>query len=211
VLGCRGCDYKTVLGRGLWPSRDPIEENGGINLYGYLENDPINWIDPMGLWKLEAYGGSGLGVYFSIGRNDGHWSWRAGVGVGAGGNVSLDLSNTSDAFKGMTPGGFEGGLLGKLDVGVPILGAGVTGEISGARDNCGNRRGTIYADATANSGAIQMGKGVGKLYNPDADTWPKYVSDTGVQVQKPGDGFTNIDTPMRVSAGGFFGVFFGKR
>lgn len=36
----------------LWPSRDPIEEEGGLNLYGFVENDPIGSIDPHGLWKV---------------------------------------------------------------------------------------------------------------------------------------------------------------
>jgi uncharacterized protein RhaS with RHS repeats len=30
-------------------SRDPIEEEGGINLYGYVANNPINYWDPFGL------------------------------------------------------------------------------------------------------------------------------------------------------------------
>jgi len=32
-----------------WLNRDPIEENGGINLFGYVGNNPINLIDPFGL------------------------------------------------------------------------------------------------------------------------------------------------------------------
>jgi RHS repeat-associated protein len=36
-------------GTGRWLSRDPIEETGGINLYGYVWGDPINWVDPLGL------------------------------------------------------------------------------------------------------------------------------------------------------------------
>jgi RHS repeat-associated protein len=33
---------------GRWLSRDPIGEEGGINLYGYVGNDPVNWIDRIG-------------------------------------------------------------------------------------------------------------------------------------------------------------------
>ena len=27
---------------GRWPSRDPIEEEGGVNLYGFVGNDGVN-------------------------------------------------------------------------------------------------------------------------------------------------------------------------
>jgi RHS repeat-associated protein len=33
---------------GRWPSRDPIEEKGGINLYGMVENDAVNQWDLLG-------------------------------------------------------------------------------------------------------------------------------------------------------------------
>lgn len=33
---------------GRWPSRDPIEEEGGVNLYGFVYNSPLSWIDIMG-------------------------------------------------------------------------------------------------------------------------------------------------------------------
>ena len=39
--------YDPVTGR--WLSRDPIGEAGGINLYGYVGNDPIGLVDPLGL------------------------------------------------------------------------------------------------------------------------------------------------------------------
>ena len=34
---------------GRWLSRDPIYENGGLNVYGYVRSNPVNWIDVVGL------------------------------------------------------------------------------------------------------------------------------------------------------------------
>jgi RHS repeat-associated protein len=38
--------YSSTLGR--WINRDPIEQEGGINLYAYVENDPADAVDPDG-------------------------------------------------------------------------------------------------------------------------------------------------------------------
>jgi hypothetical protein len=38
--------YDPVTGR--WPSRDPIEEEGGVNLYGFVGNDGIGKVDVLG-------------------------------------------------------------------------------------------------------------------------------------------------------------------
>ena len=37
--------------RRRWLSTDPIEERGGLNLYGFCANDPINYVDYLGLTK----------------------------------------------------------------------------------------------------------------------------------------------------------------
>jgi RHS repeat-associated protein len=39
--------YSSAFGRFLSP--DPIGERGGMNLYGYVGNDPVNAVDPLGL------------------------------------------------------------------------------------------------------------------------------------------------------------------
>ena len=39
--------YDPTIGRFL--SEDPIGFNRGFNLYGYVENNPIVWTDPLGL------------------------------------------------------------------------------------------------------------------------------------------------------------------
>jgi RHS repeat-associated protein len=42
--------YDPLTGR--WPSRDPIEESGGLNLYGFVGNDVVNGMDRWGLAKV---------------------------------------------------------------------------------------------------------------------------------------------------------------
>jgi RHS repeat-associated protein len=39
--------YDAELGR--WLSEDPIGEEGGVNLYGYVGNGVVMWVDPLGL------------------------------------------------------------------------------------------------------------------------------------------------------------------
>lgn len=42
--------YDPATGR--WPSRDPIEEAGGVNLYGYASNQSLDSYDKLGLCKI---------------------------------------------------------------------------------------------------------------------------------------------------------------
>jgi uncharacterized protein RhaS with RHS repeats len=42
--------YNTETGR--WLSRDPIGEKGGLNLYGFVNNDPVNSWDKLGLYTI---------------------------------------------------------------------------------------------------------------------------------------------------------------
>jgi len=49
-------------GEGRWMSRDPIEEEGGLNLYAFCENNPKNSVDILG-----------NDIYLTTGNNNASW------------------------------------------------------------------------------------------------------------------------------------------
>jgi RHS repeat-associated protein len=38
-------------GSGRWFTRDPLGEAGGMNLYAFVGNNAVNWVDPWGLYR----------------------------------------------------------------------------------------------------------------------------------------------------------------
>ena len=86
--------YDSATGR--WLSRDPIEEWGGMNVYGFVGNDGTNWVDAYGLvnWGSADW-----------------WDCLCLLGQGAGEGI-LDtlggfwdiLKDPAGAFKGMIEG-----------------------------------------------------------------------------------------------------------
>jgi hypothetical protein len=48
--------YDFISGIHFWPSRDPLAERAGLNLYDYVFNNPANANDPLGL-DIGGYGG----------------------------------------------------------------------------------------------------------------------------------------------------------
>ena len=48
---------------GRWPSRDPIAERGGLNLYGMCGNDPVNLVDLLGEAITFSFDGNGWGTW----------------------------------------------------------------------------------------------------------------------------------------------------
>jgi|CXWL01.1.fsa_nt_gi RHS repeat-associated protein len=108
-FGARDFDAQT----GRWTAKDPILFSGGdTNLYGYVVNDPVNAIDPLGLWafSFEVYGGVGGGVAFGRDDSTGQPFFALRYGYGYGGGFDYDPfgkrpgSNSEDKSHGMSAG-----------------------------------------------------------------------------------------------------------
>ena len=66
--------YDPLTGR--WPSRDPIEEAGGMNLYGFVGNNAMRYTDILGLEALVNQAPAGYQGYFDSKDRAGSWASR---------------------------------------------------------------------------------------------------------------------------------------
>jgi RHS repeat-associated protein len=86
--------YDSFTGRFL--NRDPIGFAGGLNLYGYCDNDPVNAVDPSGLAPWQKW----IAPVVRFGRT-------GGGGGAAGALVGVTVHAVSDLAT-YEPGGNEG-------------------------------------------------------------------------------------------------------
>lgn len=88
-------DYDPEVGR--WTAKDPILFGGGdANLFGYVFLDPINFVDPKGLWGLQ------IGIGFS--------GFIFTAGTGFNGGLAIVHNDQGFHFNWYTTGQFNGGL-----------------------------------------------------------------------------------------------------
>jgi len=106
---------------GRWVNRDPIGEQGGVNLYGFVSNNPVNATDPLGLHQwIEGPSGSEPTAHqsFNVGDPSGQYSsysfgtdplypgnWRLNGGIVLMGDVYEDFEKGGpiEKFKETTP------------------------------------------------------------------------------------------------------------
>jgi RHS repeat-associated protein len=90
-------DYDPALGR--WTAKDPIDFAGGdMNLYGYVGNSPVNWVDPSGLWNEDVHSGIGNSLYGT------HlWATQLGLSDQQAKWIALGNNGADVSFSGWMP------------------------------------------------------------------------------------------------------------
>jgi RHS repeat-associated protein len=129
-------DYDPAIGR--FVAKDPIDFAGGdTNLYAYVMSDPVNMIDPGGLW--------GFGLI-------GSGSAEVGLGQGAGATGSLGGGLFGGGPEGLNPGGFAsfGAMRGGLGEGKGYPCSDPDNFIGGGFVGAGG--GAFFTNATSASG-----------------------------------------------------------
>jgi RHS repeat-associated protein len=61
-----------------WMTRDPLGEEGGLNLYAFVGNNPVNWVDPWGLSTLVFDRAAGR-IYLDDSNGNEVGNWPAGT------------------------------------------------------------------------------------------------------------------------------------
>lgn len=108
-------------------SQDPIGFAGGdVNLYAYVGNKPVNFIDPYGLWSISGAWADGFGFTVTLGHDDGGWFIEGMAGMGYGEGWSFNPGGKFSAPCGtLAYAGVGLSLSGTLATGLPV---GVTGS-----------------------------------------------------------------------------------
>jgi uncharacterized protein RhaS with RHS repeats len=109
---------------GKWTAKDPILFAGGdSNLFGYVQNDPVNFVDPDGRIAAQVIGGlvgGAFGAYSAYTSSGGDWgqALRGGlVGAGAGVLSTIPIPGINPLLGGMAmsaTAGFVGNLGSQL-------------------------------------------------------------------------------------------------
>jgi RHS repeat-associated protein len=151
-----------------WLSRDPIGEAGGINLYGYVLNNPVNLWDPWGLWQVTIGGGAGIGGMITFGYNSGQFNFGGFVGAGEGFFGSIDFGDSGCEKIGLSTGGRAA-----TEVGASILGGRRFAGISG------DSRNSYMSNRNKTEPSLGLGYGGNKWFGMGVPATPGGVSFSG--------------------------------
>jgi len=159
-------DYDPDVGR--WTAKDPILFAGGdTDLYGYCLNDPVNWVDTIGLWGIEI-GGSLMGFDFTTNIYDSNKGWftstETDIGISTtafGGGIHIIFDDPCDL-----PSANDSDLMVILGLG-KYLGFSYSPDFTKKSINLGLSLGLPYISFSTSieNFATSVGKGIEKVFN----------------------------------------------
>ena len=166
--------FDPKIGRFL--SEDPIKFAAGLNFYAYVENNPTNYTDPMGLSKascVAACTAAGAGAGAAAGAAGGLMA-----GATAGGMAGAAAGAAGGMGVGAIPGGAGGAAAGGS--GGAAAGAAMGAAIGGT---AGFITGMIMCESSGPVKCYLIGSG-GKGNAPGAKQRCTYACDDGTQVTR---------------------------
>ena len=173
--------YDAASGR--WLSKDPILLEGGLNLYVFCGNDPVNYVDPSGLCEEDAISpttfsfgilgvrGSfpfgGLADLSVVGDTDGRAGLKFTLGVGCGVEAAVDtvVNDLLDEFAGGvgSVGGSDGTIYDQTKWGAEAH----AGILFGATFDLEDPGFSGFEFGSIGGGAYKTGSVVLPLYDPN--------------------------------------------
>lgn len=151
-------DYDAETGR--WTTKDPVGLGGGsVNFYSYAGNDPLNFIDPTGLWSVcvSYFAGLGASTCYKSDECGSSISFNVGIGIGAGWEV--------DMAAGPDPAGWRGDVQMGVKAGNTDVGMDISIDSSGVDASIG----ASHQHVNASAGFHASKKGVRPLSHPLAE------------------------------------------
>ncbi len=181
--------YAPELGR--WLSPDPIGIEGGLNLYEFCHNDPVNFRDPSGeVVLVDNLVGAGVGTVLG-------WVGGAARGYRAGAS-GWDLA--FEIYRGGAVGAVAGFMYesalaaGTTSVGMGLLGAGLAGAEAGLMDRAmggayyGCTPSYGFGDLAGDMAGGAAGYAAGQMLGQAINSVPRHVGGSAAEtpVTNPG-------------------------
>ena len=191
---------------GRWPSRDPIGERGGVNLYGFVGNEGVNWVDVLGL----EYG-FGPGDFPGPAPSILKPGFDPGEFPGPSPKIVNDFATLPDAEVGVSGGGTGFFMFVGLDVSVSVTvsltcktcmtvsGSALFGKLPGAMASVGVGPALSIGETPGEVGFGKSGHSQGTSSGVGGGAG-KGAGLTGY-VESPGSDYYDFD-PTKISGGG---------
>ncbi|MEX2580443.1 MAG: RHS repeat-associated core domain-containing protein [Verrucomicrobiales bacterium] len=153
--------YDADLGR--WLSADPLGERGGLNLYGYVGNDPVNGWDPFGL-EVQGYYNVGAGTLRLVDTDQGIDETFQGC---TSGDPNTDHVNNPDSTEEHNLGPIPYGRYRVSLRATDYAGTGLPGYFLQAMDATPND--DVHDASGRNEFRMHQGSGIGCITREDFD------------------------------------------